>query len=180
MPGRDDRERRPGAGEHVDAALDHPVAAPREDQVGARLERALDLCGRLLALRDLGPERIGDAARLEHAAELEQPAAERLPRVRDDGDLAHGSSRAGAAATRGRAAADHDDATSAAMPIDGAAGHVERMVHAAVHPRQRDVDRDRDGDRPDRGARPRLVIREVRSRTRPPYTAIEAAVWPDG
>ena len=49
--GRDDREARRRAGEHVDAALHHPVAAPGEDELGALVERAPDLGGRLAALR---------------------------------------------------------------------------------------------------------------------------------
>ena len=66
------------AGEHVDAALHHPVAAPGEDELGALVERALDLRRRLLALRHLAPERVVDPLGFEHATQLGQPAAERL------------------------------------------------------------------------------------------------------
>ncbi len=75
------------AGEHVDAALNHPVAAPGEDELGALVERAANLRGRLAALRHLAPERVVDALGCEDAAKLGQPAAERLAGVRDDGDL---------------------------------------------------------------------------------------------
>ena len=63
--GRHDRQRRVGSGEDVDAALDHAVAAPDEDQLRALVERRPDLLGSLAALVHLDPERIGHAVALE-------------------------------------------------------------------------------------------------------------------
>ena len=47
-----------GACHGVDAALHHAVAAPGEDRLGAVRERLLDSLRRVLALGNLGPERI--------------------------------------------------------------------------------------------------------------------------
>ena len=179
-PGGDDGERRVGPGEHVDAAPHGPVAAPGEDEVGALVERAPHLLGRLLGLRHLVPERVLDTGRGERAAQLGQPAADGLARVGDDGDghatdcarwaraararlpgaRRRGHARRPAARTAARAARRSRSTTPA--------GDVERMVHAAVHARQR-------RRRPAAGspasrpapARPRLRKREVNSRTRP-------------
>ena len=62
------------AGEHVDAALHHPVAAPGEDQLRTLVERALDLRRRLAALRHLAPERIVDSLGCENATKLGEAA----------------------------------------------------------------------------------------------------------
>ena len=66
--GGDDREAHARPREDVDAALHHAVAAPGEDELGALVERALHLRRRLLALRNLDPERVFDSLGLEHAA----------------------------------------------------------------------------------------------------------------
>ena len=60
--------------ERVDAPLHHAVAAPGEDELGAILERALDLLRRLPALRHLVPDRLRDTLSLELASKLEQAA----------------------------------------------------------------------------------------------------------
>ena len=95
---------------------------------------------------------------LEHAPQLRQAAAERLPAVRDHGDARH----ARAPAFRGRAPAR--DVAGDAVGGDGdrerceadqhARGGVDRVVHAAVHARQRDDQRQRDRDRPRRDREP--------------------------
>ena len=110
--GGDDREARVPARELADAAADGAVAAPGEHEVGALVEGAAHLRGRLLGLRHLVPERVRVPAVGEDAAQLRQTAAERLLGVGDDrdphdaagtlrrdGDLA----RAGAALAGGRA-----------------------------------------------------------------------------
>ena len=74
-------------GEHVDAPLHHAVPTPDEDQLRAGLDRALHLRRGLPALRDLAPERVVDPSPLQLSTQPEQPVAERLARVRDDGDL---------------------------------------------------------------------------------------------
>ena len=91
--GGDDGEGDVGAGGDVDAALEHAVASPDEDELGLCVEQAAHRLGRLAALRHLVPQRIGDSCPLEGAAQLQEPAVERLPRVRDDADL-HGRSPA--------------------------------------------------------------------------------------
>src|SRR4029077_11685948 len=70
--GRQDREWRLRAGHRVDRALDRPVAAPDEEQIGAVRERTLHLLRREAALRYLDPDRIGDALALELPSELHQ------------------------------------------------------------------------------------------------------------
>ena len=86
--------RRVGAGERVDAALHHAVAAPDEHQVGAGLER-LAPASAPSALRHLVPERVDDAARpAPRAARRGRrrrtcPNARRLRRRSQDG-LLHG------------------------------------------------------------------------------------------
>src|SRR5205085_7037674 len=73
----------------VETALHEAVAAPREDELGAPLERALDLLRSLVALRHLRPEGLVETSLLERAAQPQQPVAEGLPRVGDHGDLGH-------------------------------------------------------------------------------------------
>ena len=92
--GGSDRERHAGAGEHVDAALHRAVAAPGDDELGSLVERTLDLLRRLAALRHLVPERIRDAGLLELPPERQEPVAERLAGMGDDGDLHARASRA--------------------------------------------------------------------------------------
>ena len=89
--GRQDRERCVRAGERVDAALHHPVAAPDEEQLGALGERRFDLLRRVRALRHLDPERVVDALPRQLAPQLGQAAAERLAGVGDHRDLRHRS-----------------------------------------------------------------------------------------
>ena len=50
-----------GAGELADAPAHRAVAAPGEHEVGALVQRAADLLGRLLRLRHLVPQRVVDA-----------------------------------------------------------------------------------------------------------------------
>src|SRR5689334_8093530 len=87
--GGQDRERRLRARQRVDRALDHPVAAPDEEQLGTVREGTLHLLGRELALRHLDPHRIRDPSALQLAPQLGQAAAEGLAGVRDHGDLGH-------------------------------------------------------------------------------------------
>ena len=93
----------------------------------------------------------------ERAAQLGQPAVERLARVGDDRDLHATAARerersgAGALAMRvrrraGRAAGEQQDEQGADADHE-AAGDVERVVHAAVHARQRDDDGQQDARR---------------------------------
>ncbi len=89
-----DRERHAGPGEHVDAPLHRAVAAPRDHELGALAQRALDHLRRLAALRHLVPERIRDPGLLERAPERQEAVAERLAGVRDDRDLHDRASRA--------------------------------------------------------------------------------------
>ena len=88
--GRDDRDRRARPGERVDAALRHAVSAPDEEVVGALLAAASDLLWRLLALRHLDPERVGNAVACERAAQFRQPALDALAGVGDHRNRAHG------------------------------------------------------------------------------------------
>ena len=85
--GRDDRKARPGAGELVDAALHHPVAAPGENEIGALVKDAANARGRLAALGHLVPKRVADTRRVENAPQLRQSAVKFLAGVSDYGDL---------------------------------------------------------------------------------------------
>ena len=171
--GRQDRERGVGACERVDAPLHRPVAAPDEEQLGALGESALHLLRDVAALRHLDPERVVDALARQLPPQLGQAAAEGLAGVRDDGDLRHRSTPA----PRDPAARlTRTSALSAATPMITPPSDVERMVHAAVHAREGDVDRDEQRDRPDgdpgrrcgRDARRRAARCRRRSRsTRP-------------
>ena len=87
--GRQDRERRVGAGERVDAALHGPVAAPGEEELGALVKCTLHLFRGVAALRYLDPERIVDSLAREFPPEFGQAAAEGLPGMGDDRDLRH-------------------------------------------------------------------------------------------
>ena len=87
--GGQDRERRLRARQGVDRALDHPVAAPDEEQLGTVRECTLHLLGRELALRHLDPHRICDPIALQLAPQLRQAAPEGLAGVRDHRDLGH-------------------------------------------------------------------------------------------
>ena len=82
---------------------------------------------------------------LELVAQLVQAAAEGLARVRDDRDLRQPSSTRLPRDRREPAARlTSTIAASTATPTSDAAGDVERVVHAAVHAREGDEDRDRD------------------------------------
>ena len=82
--------RRLRAREHVDAALHHAVAAPHEDRGRHLRSSAFSTCfGRVLALRHLAPEDVGDAALARARGAAREAAAERLPAVRDHGDARH-------------------------------------------------------------------------------------------
>ena len=163
-PGREHRERDLGAGEHAQAAAHGAVAAPGEDEIGAGVERTLDLPGRLLGLGHLVPERLLDARLGERASQRRQPLAERLRRVRDDRDLHDdglGSARGGPGAGPARGLRERGDAGGPAREQQHqhradadqrARGDVERVVHAAVHAREGDEDRKQEGDHPGRQA----------------------------
>ena len=167
-------------GEDVDAPLNHPVAAPGEHELGALVESALYLRGRLPALRDLGPEEVGDAARpradggarAAHRRASCPSAPRRRPSSGDSVD---------AGPLRRPPRAGEDDDAERGDPDQRAAGHVERIVHSrgtCATARRRSGSPPRPTRRRARKAAIRIL--EVRSSTRPPYTAIEAAVWPDG
>ena len=145
-----------GSGERVDAALHHSVAAPDEEQVGAFGEGALDLLRGLAALRHLVPERIRHALLLELAPKLDQPAAEGLARVGDDGDGAHLVALPllsfARASDHPRNAGDEDDQRERGDADQNTRERVERMVHPAIHPRDADDERNGDGDAPDDGS----------------------------
>ena len=142
--GRDDRERRLVPGEDVDAALHHAVAAPHEDQLGARASSAFSTC--FGALRLFGTSRqndVGHAAPLEHAPQLGQAAAEGLAAWaitatrssrRASASPACRARRAASPAARTREQRDRQRGES----DQRAGGRVDRVVHAAVHPRRGD------------------------------------------
>src|SRR5262249_27331986 len=116
-PRRHDREAGVGARKSVHGTLNHPVAAPDEDQLRALVERPLDLGRRLAALVDLEPQGVLDTALGERLAKLAEAAVEALARVCDHRDGAHldRSARTSAVARAVRAA---NSATSmAATPI---------------------------------------------------------------
>ena len=92
---RDDREADIGAGQHVNAALHHPVAAPCEDKLGPVVHRTPNLIRRLPALRHLAPERVIDAMGREDTAKLGEAAAKCLSGVGDDRDFHASSCRRG-------------------------------------------------------------------------------------
>ena len=73
----------------VDAALDHAVAAPHEEEVGTAVDRLADAVGRELALGHLEPRGVVDAGRREYSAELGEPASEGLAGVCDHCDGRH-------------------------------------------------------------------------------------------
>ena len=145
--GRDDRETHVRAGEHVDAALNHPVAAPGEDELRALVQRPSNLGGRLAALRHLAPERLVDSLGCEDATKLGQSAAERLAGVRDDRDLHARPPLRDSAGGAGHPAREHDD-DHGGDTHDDAAADVERVVHPAIHARHRDERHHRDDERP--------------------------------
>ena len=118
---RKDRESGIAACHHVDTALHHAVAAPREDRLCAFLERLLDPLGRVLALRDLRPDRIRDSGSLEHLPELLEPPTHRLARVGDDGDLGHGVLSPAASPTPSRRSVEARAARAAKTTITRAA-----------------------------------------------------------
>ena len=128
------------------------VAAPGEHKVGPLVDRPAKLGRSLAALRHLGPEGVGDALGREHAAQLGQPAAERLPRVRDDGDP-HRRSTSRAAAPPGGAAGE-DGERERADSEQRTSRNVERVVHPAVYPRHAHVTRDGNRERPESVRRP--------------------------
>ena len=158
--GRDDREARVRAGEHVDAPLHHPVAAPGEDELGALVESALDLRRRLAALRHLAPERVGDALGLEARRSSSSPPPSVLPEWAMTATfIGPFLTRARLGGGAGRPAREHED-DQRGDADERAAGDVERVVHAAIHARHGDEDRDRDRDRP--GDRPESAVRDPR------------------
>ena len=71
------------------AALHRAVAAPDEDKLGARRDRAANTLRRLAALRHLVPDRVGMSLLVQHPPELIQAAAEALARVRHYRDNRH-------------------------------------------------------------------------------------------
>ena len=77
--GRQDRKRRVGTCERVDAALHRPVAAPDEEELGALVTCALHLFRGVAALRHLDPERILDTLARQFPPQLGQAAAEVFP-----------------------------------------------------------------------------------------------------
>ena len=184
---RQDRERGVGAGHHVDAALHHAVAAPGEDRLGALGERLLDALGRVLALRNLGPDRIAHAGFLQHLAELLEPASHRLARVGDDGDLASrrscvgGDSHAVAPIGRSRAArAAKTRITRAPRPMSSPATTSVRWCmprYIRAQPTNSGIATPRTTAMTRTTA---LWIRDASRRRSPPYRATAAAVCPDG
>ena len=65
-------------------------------------------------------------------------------------------------------------------PDDDAAADVEGVMHAAVHARGRDERNHPDREQPGDDANRRFRNCEVIKSASPPYTAIAAAVCPDG
>jgi hypothetical protein len=81
---RNDRDRRRGTGDRVHAPLDHPVAAPDDDQLDARLDRPARLLTRLAGPAHLEPQRIVDTLDREQLTKLAEPTRKRLLPVCND------------------------------------------------------------------------------------------------
>ena len=120
-------------GENVDAALDHAVPAPGEDQLRALVEGTFDRSGSLPALRHLAPQRVGDSLVLEDATELGEPTLERLAGVGNDCDLHRRSRSLPCLGGRAGGPAGEDDHDHGCDADDDSARDVERVVHAAIH-----------------------------------------------
>ena len=88
-PGGQDRHRRVGPRDRVDAALDGAVAAPDEQHVDPFGGGPASVLGRAAALAHLVPQRVGDAFPREDLPQLRQAAAESLARVRHHGNVSH-------------------------------------------------------------------------------------------
>ncbi len=134
-PGGGDRERDLHVLERVDAAPDHPVTSPGEDQLGAILQGLLDRGRRPLALRHLVHSGSETPASASVRRSSGSPPAERLAGMGDDRNL-HPRARLSAAAPAARQA--NSRTRIAPMPIEHASGNVERMVHPLVHAREGD------------------------------------------
>src|SRR5205823_4654692 len=87
--GRDDGDRGRGRCHRVDAALEHPVSTPDEQEIRTIGDRLLDLLRRLFALRDLVPDGSVHPCPGERSAKLRQTASQGLARVREDRDGRH-------------------------------------------------------------------------------------------
>ena len=154
------------AGELADAAAHRAVAAPREDESAPSSRARRDLPGAFLALGTSYHSGSGCPRSARTRRSSGQAAAERLLGVGDDRDLHEaactaaarrdasaraGAALAGRASARARRAAREQQHHHRADADEDAAGDVERVVHAAVHPRQSrrttgSDDRQRPGD----------------------------------
>src|SRR6185312_8945017 len=84
-PGRHDRKvDLLRSGQRVNATLDHPVAAPHEDQARALLHGPPHRLRRRPTRRHLVPERVGVSGPGQPAAQLTEPAIQGLAGVRND------------------------------------------------------------------------------------------------
>ena len=124
--GRDDRELAPRAGEHVDAAPHRPVAAPREHELGALVQRAArparapswPSAPRTRADPPRPPPRARGAARAarrrasSRRGRRRRPSCDRLP----PRDVAP-SARAGSAPPAATPAARHANSSTSSAPI---------------------------------------------------------------
>ena len=160
-----------------------PSPPQANDEVGALVEGAAHLRGRLLGLRHLVPERVGvpavgeqrGAARADRRrASSRRGRRPRPSRRRRDPAARRDLARAGAALAGGRAlggargAAREQEHHHRADADEEAARDVERVVHAAVHPRRRDEDGEHDRHRPGGEAQRRGCRRRRRGGRRGP------------
>src|SRR5262249_44282196 len=118
---RDDRKPGFRAGSGIDAALDHPVPAPDEDQPGAMRESVRDLLRRLSALVDLEPQRASDAPLAKRAPELVQAAVQALAGVCHDCHGGHFATSARSSATARAVRAANSATSTAPTPINAPA-----------------------------------------------------------
>ena len=166
MPGREDRDRGVGAGERVDAALHHAVAAPHEHEVGARRRRASR--ARFGAFLLFGTSyQSGSVTRRAPRGTRGARRARRRATSRECAMTAtvvmrSAPSRRASAGARPATAVrtTNSDASERERAEQDARRHVGGEVHAAVQPRD---DHERGcGDRDDPGNRARDRIAHAR------------------
>ena len=153
--GRNDCESRLRACEDVHATLHHSIAAPREHELGAVVSALGEpaWAGALVAFLHFAPERfIADALGREYAAKLKQAAAKRLARSAQRRRPSSPQPPSRAAADAAAKTARNEQDSHGCHSDHDSARDVQRMVHAAIHPRRGHERRDRNGNRPGDGA----------------------------
>ena len=167
------------------APLHHPVAAPDEHELGAFVERTLDALGRVLALRHLRPDTDRSTpARSSSRRSSSSPPPIVLPAWAITATF-FTSSRPVAASPRvrggGRRARGEDGDAERDEAHQHARGDVGQVVHAAVASATRSTKSARAIARATRASRTSGgSTREASRSSRPPKSATDAAVWPEG